>query len=454
MAGGGSSSSSSGGGTATLQRSKTSAKQKVQTAPKLDDGYGGGGIGKGVFFGGGGGDDGGDDDDDYIGGGGGDDEGGDDGFFRHVLAELYDAQALGAVLQEWYRGLTDLPFVLRQAVQMGMISSAALVRFMTLDVRPSVARAVTRALPASISREVVGRLMADPAFLHKLVLEQLVTAASSIVYQKRQRGSRFWSELDLVLADTACLLVANAAVVYLVAPTRAAPVAAPQPWRNALARLPNSIFDPQQPLRSYTPQLRALAFAVKCAELCGVGLLAGSAQSVLGNALCGARRVLGSPDFKPALEPRPLRESALGFAAAWGLFANCRYQAIAGVDTYLFEHANYLWTYLLASGVLRAGTGYVADNIRLSLQGARVGKPARPVGVLHDQPGATTLSSRATRARATLQNLLKSQHEEEKRALSQAPRSKSRQTKRAQHGSKGKRSPSSRGFEMGIGAAA
>ena len=55
----------SSGGSATLQRSKLSNKQSLsQTGPKLDDGMGGGGIGKGIFNGGGGdGDDG--DDDEY-----------------------------------------------------------------------------------------------------------------------------------------------------------------------------------------------------------------------------------------------------------------------------------------------------------------------------------------------------------------------------------------------------
>lgn len=434
---GASSSSSSGGGAATLQRSKLSVRQKqAQTAPKLDDGYGGGNIGKGVSFGGGGGDDGGDDDDDYTAGGGGDDEGGDGNFFRRVLAELYDAEALGAVLQEWYRGLADLPFVLRQAVQMGMISSAALVRFLTLDVRPSVARAVTRSLPLSVSREVVGRLMADPAFLHKLVLEQLITAASSVAYQRRARGGRFWRELDLVLADTACLLVANAAVVYLVAPSRAVPAPSAAPWRNALARLPNSVFDAAQPRRGYTPQLRALAFGVKCAELCGVGLLAGAAQSLAGGALCAARRA-ADPALRPALAPRPLRESALGFAAAWGLVANCRYQALAGADQYLFAHSTHLWTYLAATGGLRAATGYLADLVRLRLQGA----PLTAAGPREARPSG---AQGAARARAALRRLLPLTQQPEQAAPAAAPRK--RRTKR--------KPAAPKGFEMGIGSPA
>lgn len=56
----------SSGGSATLQRSKLSNKQaQTNSSPKLDDGMGGGGIGKGIFNGGGGDGDGGDDDDYY-----------------------------------------------------------------------------------------------------------------------------------------------------------------------------------------------------------------------------------------------------------------------------------------------------------------------------------------------------------------------------------------------------
>lgn len=56
--------------------------------------------------------------------------------------------------QEWYKTMGDLPLILRQAAQMGLFSSAALVRFMSMDVRPSVTRFVTRTLPPAASRQV------------------------------------------------------------------------------------------------------------------------------------------------------------------------------------------------------------------------------------------------------------------------------------------------------------
>lgn len=46
----------------------------------------------------------------------------------------------------------DMPLILRQAAQMGLFSSAALVRFLSMDVRPNVTRFITRSLPPSVSR--------------------------------------------------------------------------------------------------------------------------------------------------------------------------------------------------------------------------------------------------------------------------------------------------------------
>jgi hypothetical protein len=128
-----------------------------QQAPKLDDGGSGGDNGKNIHNGGGGGDGDGGDDDDYFGDEGdgeGDGQGGGgggDGFFRTALPELYDRLTIGAVLQEWYKTVADLPLFIRRSVEMGLYSSAQLVRFLSMDVRPNVTRTVSRALPSEVS---------------------------------------------------------------------------------------------------------------------------------------------------------------------------------------------------------------------------------------------------------------------------------------------------------------
>jgi hypothetical protein len=429
---------SSGRG-ATMERSKLSLKQEVrEAAPKLDDGMGGGGIGKGIFNGGGG--DGGDgDDDDYFNEfGDGDGDGDGDGFFRTVFGELYDAKAINAVLQEWYRTMADLPLILRQAAQMGLFSSAALVRFMSMDVRPNVTRFVTRSLPPAVSREVVGRLMADPAFMQKLMLEQMITISASLIYEARVRGDKFWEELDLVALNTLTLAAANAAVVYLVAPTRAAPAPAQHEWQNALAKLPNNVFEGTTPLRQYSTNSRVAAFFVKSAELCGVGMLAGAAQSALAQAAVAVRRRT-DPSFQPSMRIPSVKQSALGMAAAWGIFANVRYQVIAGFDRYLFDHANYLWSYLTLSGCLRTASTHIGDQTRVYLQGL-------------PSPASGAAAAAAAHRAAAQQRLLEQYRLAQRRAaVAAGGSSRSEGGARKTKKKRSKRSSSGGAFEMGVG---
>ncbi len=140
---------------AVLERSKLEFVMPTppQQAPKLDDGGSGGDIGKGIHNGGGGGDgDGGDDDDYFNEEGDGEGEGGDgqNSFFRTVIPESYDKFSIGAVFAEWMRTIADLPLILRRAVEMGLFSSAQLVRFFSMDVRPNVTRSLSRALPPTV----------------------------------------------------------------------------------------------------------------------------------------------------------------------------------------------------------------------------------------------------------------------------------------------------------------
>lgn len=364
-------------GGATLQRSKLDQSQKQQQFEAKVDNSGGGGIGgKGIFNGGGGDDDGGDDDDFFDEFGDGDDKGGDGGFFRMLIEENYSMKAIEAVLSEWYRTFETLPLILRQAVQMGLFSSQQLVRFCAMDNRPTLTRTVQRSLPASVSRGLVGRMMADPAFLQKLIMESAICTGSSLLWEVQQRGERFSAELDLVAINTLSLLAANVALVWSVAPSRSFGSPQKMPWQRMLAKLPNHAFDASGPQRVYTTGTRAASFVAKIGELAAVGAVSGAAMGLLGGAAVALRR-RSQPDFQPSVAPPSLVAGAGGLGAFMGISSNVRYQLVAGMDTYLFGHSNFLWSYLALSGVMRMVSNAVGSDLRLFAMGLPNGPPAQ-----------------------------------------------------------------------------
>ena len=129
-----------GGGAATLEKVSMDLSSSVQSvaAPKLSDGDNGGNNGGKINNGGGGGDGDEGDDDDWFDEEDGD---GDEGGYislREGIPETFEREAIQAVLSEWFKTIASLPAGLRMAVEMGVVSSAQLVRFMSVDVRPSI----------------------------------------------------------------------------------------------------------------------------------------------------------------------------------------------------------------------------------------------------------------------------------------------------------------------------
>uniref|UniRef100_A0A803MPC8 Uncharacterized protein n=1 Tax=Chenopodium quinoa TaxID=63459 RepID=A0A803MPC8_CHEQI len=99
---------------------------------------------------------------------------------RNQQRPLFDRVFIDAVLSEWQKTLLELPTGIRQACEPDAISLAQLVKYLLNEARPSITRALQRGLRKDMSREFLGRIMADPSFLHKLLFEQFVTIACSV----------------------------------------------------------------------------------------------------------------------------------------------------------------------------------------------------------------------------------------------------------------------------------
>ncbi|KAJ8636657.1 hypothetical protein MRB53_010924 [Persea americana] len=349
-------------GAVTLEKSKLDLTQKMsKMSPELAVGGGGGDIGKKNFHGGGdGGDDGGDDDnyfDDFDDG----DEGEEGGLFRRrlVLQELFDRKFVDAVLQEWYKTMMDLPAGLRQAYEMGLVSSAQMVRFLAINARPTTSRLISRALPQTLSRAFIGRMIADPSFLYKLLLEQAATLGCSVWWELKNRKGRIKQEWDLALINVLTALACNGVVVWSLAPCRSYGNTFRFDLQNTLQKLPNNIFEKSYPLREFDLQKRAHSFFYKGAEFCLVGLIAGAVQGSLS-------KVSASKKDRPSVTIPTVATSALGYGAFLGLFANLRYQALCGIDRAMLNHFDVLGVVIFFSTTLRI----------LNVQGGEVSRRA------------------------------------------------------------------------------
>jgi len=264
--------------------------------------------------------------------------------------------------------MVDLPIIIRRAVEMGLVSSAQLYRFLSMDVRPNITRAVTRSMPPTAAREFVGRLMADPGFVHKLVGETTLAAGSSLYYEWWLRRERFVKELDLALINTFGIAAATAATVFMVSPSRSYGTVHKFPWQKMLDGLPNMVFDSSGPLRQYSNQARVGGFFAKMAELSAVGMIAGGATSALSNAAVAIHKRV-EPGFEPSVPVPELGRSAAGMGAYFALNANTRYQLIGGMDKYLFERANMIWAYVGMTTLYRLVSNRVGEASRPWWQG-------------------------------------------------------------------------------------
>ncbi|XP_058074304.1 protein RETICULATA-RELATED 1, chloroplastic [Magnolia sinica] len=353
-------------GAVTLEKSKLDLSQKTSSSsPETAVGGGGGDIGKRNSHGGGdGGDDDGDDDD-YFGDFEDGDEGDEGGLFRRrlVLQELFDRKFVDAVLQEWYKTMMDLPAGLRQAYEMGLVSSAQMVRFLAINARPTTERLISRALPQSLSRAFIGRMLADPSFLYKLLLEQAATVGCSIWWEFKNRKERIKQEWDLALINVLTVSACNAVIVWSLAPCRSYGNTFQFDLQNTLQKLPNNIFEKSYPLREFDLQKRIHSFFYKAAELCMIGLTAGAAQGALSKISASKK------EGRVSVTIPTVSTNALGYGAFLGLYANLRYQLLCGIDRAIFNHFDVLGVVLFLSTALRVLNIQIGETSRLAWLG-------------------------------------------------------------------------------------
>jgi len=393
------------GGAATLEKGKLeiTAAPEQQSSAKLDEGGGGGGLGNNISNGGGGD---GDDSDDDAYADDGDEEEGDESFLsvREAVPESFDRIAIEAVLQEWFKTLHSLPTHLRVAVEMGLVSSWQIARFMSVDCRPTLVRAVARMAPSNLSRAFVGRMLADPCFLFKLGAEQIITVGTAAAYEFQQRGSKIRTEWDLALMNVLTLSVANLALVWMMAPCRSYGTVHKSSLQRILHDMPNNMFDREGPLRQYSKVTRGVSALLKGAELSAVGMAAGGIGALASNGLVSLRRAK-DPSFEPSLPVPSVQAAATATGLYMGVFSNVRYQLIGGMDRWMQMMLASLPTHLVATCSARFANMQLGEQTRRHWLGLPLEPPvsaqAAGAGMLVAGLAAAKKTRRDVKAKAT-----------------------------------------------------
>ncbi|CAN1143289.1 Protein RETICULATA-RELATED 1, chloroplastic [Linum perenne] len=366
------------GGAVTLEKGKVEKASKSKS-PEVETGGGGGDIGKIINNGGGdGGDDDGDDDDYFDDFDEDGEEGEEGGLFRRrrVFEELFDKKFVDAVLNEWQKTMMDLPAGIRQAYEMGLVSSTQMVKVLAINARPTTTRFISRTLPQSISREFIGRMLADPGFLHKFFLEQLTTLGCSIWWEVKNRGDRLKQEWDLALVNVLTVTACNAFVVWSLAPSRSYGATFQSDLQNTLQKLPNNIFEKSYPFRDFDLQKRIHSFFFKAAELSMVGITAGAVQGSLSNLLASNKK------DRVSVTVPSVGTYALGYGAFLGLYANVRYQLLCGFDRAVVNHFDVIGVALFLSTALRVMNDQAGEVSRLAWLGVEVDPLAQSENLL------------------------------------------------------------------------
>lgn len=238
--------------------------------------------------------------------------------------------------------IETLPGFLRMVAAMPYYSSAQWVRYLTIQDRPNVFRAVERTLARfpDARSGFVGRMLADPAFMQKTALEGGLAFTAAAAHEAHVRGARLRDELDLALVSAGSVAVSAAICAALVAPSKTPrPPGATFPWQRMLNELPNNAFEKNTPARSFAPPQRVTAFFAKGVELAAVHASVAAAGAALQHGLVAARRWRDPQAAAPATPLPGVTRAALGMGLFGAVAANVRLQGAAGLDRTLLEYA-------------------------------------------------------------------------------------------------------------------
>ncbi|KAL0345065.1 UNVERIFIED_CONTAM: protein RETICULATA-RELATED 3, chloroplastic [Sesamum radiatum] len=176
------------------------------------------------------------------------------------------------------------------------------------------------------------RVVADPQFPFKVLMEEIVGLGSCILGDMVSRPNFGLNELDFVFSTLVVGAILNFVLMYILAPTSSSSI---QTLPAIFANSPAShMFEPGP----YSLLNRLGTFVYKGALFAAVGFAAGLLGTAISNGLIMMRKKM-DPDFETPNKPPPTLLNAVTWAIQLGISSNLRYQSLNGIE------------YLLAKGL-------------------------------------------------------------------------------------------------------
>ncbi|KAA8516303.1 hypothetical protein F0562_016596 [Nyssa sinensis] len=169
------------------------------------------------------------------------------------------------------------------------------------------------------------RVLADPQFPFKVLMEELVGVSANVLGDMASRPNFGLNELDFVFSTLIVGSILNFTLMYLLAPTASS---VPSTLPAIFASCPNShMFEPG----AYGLLERFGTFVYKGTVFAAVGFAAGLVGTAISNGLIAMRKKM-DPNFETPNKPPPTVLNAITWAIHMGLSANLRYQTINGIE--------------------------------------------------------------------------------------------------------------------------
>mmetsp|Transcript_6379 Transcript_6379/g.18369 ORF Transcript_6379/g.18369 Transcript_6379/m.18369 type:complete len:366 (-) Transcript_6379:765-1862(-) len=263
-------------------------------------------------------------------------------------AEQSADQEVDAIFAKAGMGPSSLPADMQAALAKGTLSAEILRRWLALVKMPLLG-ALARLSPAFRNR-----VLGNPRFLLVLFIELAMGLSAKTSAEYKQRGDRFFKEINFVLSDLALEVVGDVAIVWLLSPKvsfKGKPLSAMSKWAG---NLPGFALQRGQ----FPVQQRLVTFLYRGLQFGAIGF----AASIVGHG--ATKYFVEKQEFASGLVGEKHLAPVLDNSIWWGAFmaasSNTRYQVVSTLEERLldpFVHTPLLKTVLTFA--LRFGNTFV-----------------------------------------------------------------------------------------------